>query len=79
MLEDVQELKPSIFCGVPRVYDRIYTGIVYNITGYVYIVLDMWIVLLFHVLTLVFFLEGTLAKVSAGGGLKKKLFDFAYN
>ncbi|KAJ6671315.1 LONG CHAIN ACYL-COA SYNTHETASE 2 [Salix viminalis] len=47
LLEDVQELKPSIFCGVPRVYDRIYTG--------------------------------TLAKVSAGGGLKKKLFDFAYN
>ncbi|XP_010999571.1 PREDICTED: long chain acyl-CoA synthetase 2 isoform X2 [Populus euphratica] len=47
LMEDVQELKPSIFCGVPRVYDRIYTG--------------------------------TLAKVSAGGGLKKKLFDFAYN
>ncbi|KAF9675967.1 hypothetical protein SADUNF_Sadunf09G0089100 [Salix dunnii] len=47
LMEDVQELKPSIFCGVPRVYDRIYTG--------------------------------TLAKVSAGGGLKKKLFDFAFN
>lgn len=47
LMEDLQELKPSIFCGVPRVYDRIYTG--------------------------------TLAKVSAGGGLKKKLFDFAYN
>ncbi|XP_061957947.1 probable CoA ligase CCL6 isoform X2 [Populus nigra] len=47
LMEDIQELKPSIFCGVPRVYDRIYTG--------------------------------TLAKVSAGGGLKKKLFDFAYN
>jgi hypothetical protein len=29
-MEDIQELKPSIFCGVPRVYDRIYTGIVYN-------------------------------------------------
>lgn len=47
LMEDIQELKPSIFCGVPRVYDHIYTG--------------------------------TLAKVSAGGGLKKKLFDFAYN
>lgn len=30
-------------------------------------------------LTLILLLEGTLAKVSAGGGLKKKLFDFAYN
>lgn len=26
LMEDIQELKPSIFCGVPRVYDRIYTG-----------------------------------------------------
>ncbi|XP_058069169.1 probable CoA ligase CCL6 [Magnolia sinica] len=27
LVEDIQELKPTIFCGVPRVYDRIYTGI----------------------------------------------------
>ncbi|XP_019169885.1 PREDICTED: long chain acyl-CoA synthetase 2 [Ipomoea nil] len=26
LLEDLVELKPTIFCGVPRVYDRIYTG-----------------------------------------------------
>ncbi|KAL3597304.1 hypothetical protein D5086_008941 [Populus alba] len=26
LMEDVQELKQSIFCGVPRVYNRIYTG-----------------------------------------------------
>lgn len=26
LLEDIQELKPTIFCGVPRVYDRIYSG-----------------------------------------------------
>ncbi|XP_062176432.1 probable CoA ligase CCL6 [Alnus glutinosa] len=27
LMEDIQELKPTAFCGVPRVYDRIYTGI----------------------------------------------------
>ncbi|KAH0468276.1 hypothetical protein IEQ34_003309 [Dendrobium chrysotoxum] len=27
LMEDIQELKPTLFCGVPRVYDRIYTGI----------------------------------------------------
>ncbi|KAJ1440330.1 AMP-dependent synthetase/ligase [Sesbania bispinosa] len=27
LMEDVQALKPTIFCGVPRVFDRIYAGI----------------------------------------------------
>jgi long-chain acyl-CoA synthetase len=27
-MEDVQVMKPTIFCGVPRVYDRIYTGLI---------------------------------------------------
>ncbi|KAG9440845.1 hypothetical protein H6P81_021010 [Aristolochia fimbriata] len=27
LVEDIQALKPTIFCGVPRVFDRIYTGI----------------------------------------------------
>ncbi|KAJ3675659.1 hypothetical protein LUZ60_004701 [Juncus effusus] len=27
LMEDIQEMEPTIFCGVPRVYDRIYTGI----------------------------------------------------
>ncbi|GLJ22910.1 hypothetical protein SUGI_0432180 [Cryptomeria japonica] len=27
LVEDIVELKPTIFCGVPRVFDRIYTGI----------------------------------------------------
>lgn len=27
LMEDIQELKPTMFSGVPRVYDRIYTGI----------------------------------------------------
>lgn len=26
MIEDLLELKPTIFCAVPRVYERIYTG-----------------------------------------------------
>lgn len=26
LMEDIQELKPTLFCAVPRVYDRIYTG-----------------------------------------------------
>uniref|UniRef100_A0A2P2M446 Long-chain-fatty-acid--CoA ligase n=3 Tax=Rhizophora mucronata TaxID=61149 RepID=A0A2P2M446_RHIMU len=47
LIEDIQEVKPSIFCGVPRVYDRLYNG--------------------------------TISKISSGGVLMKKLFDFAYN
>ncbi|XP_049352212.1 probable CoA ligase CCL6 [Solanum verrucosum] len=27
LIEDLLVLKPTIFCGVPRVYDRIYTGV----------------------------------------------------
>ncbi|KAJ8747636.1 hypothetical protein K2173_012812 [Erythroxylum novogranatense] len=46
LMEDIQELKPSIFCGVPRVFDRI--------------------------------CNGTMSKISAGGIIRKKLFDFAY-
>ncbi|EOX97210.1 Long-chain acyl-CoA synthetase 2 isoform 2 [Theobroma cacao] len=47
LMEDVQELKPTAFCGVPRVYDRIYTGIV--------------------------------NKISSGGAIRNKLFQYAYN
>ncbi|XP_024021346.1 long chain acyl-CoA synthetase 2 isoform X2 [Morus notabilis] len=47
LMDDIQELKPTIFCGVPRVYDRIYSGIA--------------------------------SKISAGGTLKKMLFQYAYN
>ena len=25
-MEDVQALKPTMFCGVPRVFDRVYAG-----------------------------------------------------
>ncbi|KAI4318619.1 hypothetical protein MLD38_032298 [Melastoma candidum] len=47
LMEDVQELKPTIFSAVPRVFDRIYTGIS--------------------------------TKVSAGGTIRKALFQFAYD
>lgn len=26
MMDDVQALKPTVFCGVPRVYDKLYAG-----------------------------------------------------
>ncbi|KAE8727231.1 Long chain acyl-CoA synthetase 5 [Hibiscus syriacus] len=33
LMDDLQELKPTAFCAVPRVYDRIYTGIVNKIAS----------------------------------------------
>ncbi|KAL6522625.1 eukaryotic long-chain fatty acid CoA synthetase (LC-FACS) [Orobanche minor] len=33
LIEDLLVLKPTIFCGVPRVYDRIYTGIMDRISA----------------------------------------------
>ncbi|KAK6946184.1 AMP-binding enzyme, C-terminal domain [Dillenia turbinata] len=33
LMDDLQELKPTIFCGVPRVYERIYNGIIGKISG----------------------------------------------
>ncbi|CAL0311396.1 unnamed protein product [Lupinus luteus] len=47
LIEDIGELKPTIFCAVPRVLDRVYSGLT--------------------------------QKISAGGFLKKKLFNFAYS
>ncbi|KAL6270234.1 hypothetical protein ACE6H2_027145 [Prunus campanulata] len=33
LMEDLQELRPTMFCGVPRVYDRIYTGIANKVSS----------------------------------------------
>ncbi|KAL3843485.1 hypothetical protein ACJIZ3_000888 [Penstemon smallii] len=33
LIEDLLVLKPTMFCGVPRVYDRIYTGIMDKISA----------------------------------------------
>ena len=29
LVEDIGELKPTIFCAVPRVLDRIYSGVLF--------------------------------------------------
>lgn len=47
LLEDIGELKPTIFCAVPRVLDRVYAGLT--------------------------------QKISAGGFLKKTLFNVAFS
>ncbi|XP_076951068.1 long chain acyl-CoA synthetase 4-like [Bidens hawaiensis] len=47
LIEDIAELKPTIFCAVPRVLDRIYSGLQ--------------------------------QKISAGGLIKRKLFNLAYS
>ncbi|CAA0830912.1 Long chain acyl-CoA synthetase 2 [Striga hermonthica] len=46
LIEDLLVLRPTVFCGVPRVFERIYAGI--------------------------------MDKISAGGLLKKSLFQLAY-
>ncbi|GAB2267287.1 eukaryotic long-chain fatty acid CoA synthetase (LC-FACS) [Dionaea muscipula] len=33
LMDDLQQLKPTIFCGVPRVFDRIYSGILAKISA----------------------------------------------
>ncbi|KAL8143536.1 hypothetical protein V2J09_016568 [Rumex salicifolius] len=33
LMDDLQELKPTIFCGVPRVFDRIYTGTQHKVSS----------------------------------------------
>lgn len=38
LIPDLIELKPTVFCGVPRVYDRIYTGTKYSKHCYMYVV-----------------------------------------
>ncbi|CAH8255851.1 unnamed protein product [Arabidopsis lyrata] len=47
LIEDISALKPTVFCAVPRVLERIYTGLQ--------------------------------QKLSDGGFIKKKLFNFAFN
>jgi long-chain acyl-CoA synthetase len=33
LMDDVQALKPTVFCGVPRVYDKLYAGIMQKISA----------------------------------------------
>ena len=47
LMEDIQELKPSMFCGVPRVYDRIYSGILFFYTSHWIICIYIYIYIFF--------------------------------
>jgi long-subunit acyl-CoA synthetase (AMP-forming) len=47
LMDDIQELKPSMFCGVPRVYDRIYAGIIISL----YIIISYTIMYIYFCLS----------------------------
>ena len=76
-MEDVQELKPTAFCAVPRVYDRIYT-VTYRQLSLKTICNFMLLisVALINILELV--LEGIVNKIASGSLLRNKLFQYAY-
>lgn len=46
LIEDVGELKPTIFCAVPRVLDRVYSGISFgpSLDGYLKMNLSMGLI-----------------------------------
>ena len=76
LMEDIQELKPTIFCGVPRVYERIYGGMDFiSCSSYSLSIVD----LCFSKHSWKFVYEGAIAKISSGGALRKALFQYAYN
>nr|AAC33962.1 contains similarity to AMP-binding enzymes (Pfam: AMP-binding.hmm, score: 18.66, 25.90 and 43.55); most similar to acyl-CoA synthetases [Arabidopsis thaliana] len=60
LIEDLGELKPSIFCAVPRVLDRVYTGIKYFSSS---------CIKCFHPMKSIIYLQ----KLSGGGFFKKKV------
>jgi long-subunit acyl-CoA synthetase (AMP-forming) len=41
LVEDIGELKPTIFCAVPRVLDRIYGGTAFEIINFNLAAIDM--------------------------------------
>lgn len=84
-MEDIQELKPTIFCGVPRVYDRIYSGILICLCiiffHFIYITVNRVYLSSFFVpiVGLEFLFKGIERKISSGGAFWKTLFQYAYN
>ncbi|KAF2556607.1 hypothetical protein F2Q68_00015748 [Brassica cretica] len=78
LMDDVHALKPTVFCGVPRVYDKLYA-----VLSIRYLMDDV------HALKPTVFCgvprvydklyAGVMQKISAGGLIRKKLFDLAYN
>lgn len=85
LVEDIQELKPTIFCGVPRVYDRIYTGFKLTMMFFPAVSLSTSYRILFHSFMTISHIdcelssEGINDKILSGGALKRRLFQFAYN
>lgn len=81
LIEDLQELKPTMFCGVPRVYDRIYTGMYISDTDALRncLVCSSGPLTYNEKITDYFPPEGIVDKISSSGSLKKGLFDYAYN
>jgi len=76
-MDDVQALKPTVFCGVPRVYDKLYAGIILLIKSKIRVYPHFIQVLLNFLLF--YMAAGIMQKISASGLIRKKLFDFAYN
>jgi long-chain acyl-CoA synthetase len=84
LVEDIGELKPTIFCAVPRVLDRIYGGTLLNLkiisvqqskhNMYVNFFLPFRRMIMLHC----FCVSGLQDKVSTGGFLKKTVFNVAY-
>lgn len=73
LIEDLGELKPSIFCAVPRVLDRVYTGI---FAPFYLLNLDLLYTFAYpnHL-----YVTGLQQKLSVGGFFKKKVFDVAFS
>lgn len=75
-MEDIQEMKPTVFCGVPRVYDRIYTG---TLAIYFTFSITIWFATSRFFLTIFTLMKGIQQKIASGGLLARKLFEYAYD
>jgi long-chain acyl-CoA synthetase len=85
LVEDIGELKPTIFCAVPRVLGRIYGGIYTAIwLNIIFTIPSSCNIQIFVTETLIqklmfyFSDSGLQDKITAGGFLKKTLFNVAY-
>ncbi|KAG6471238.1 hypothetical protein ZIOFF_072347 [Zingiber officinale] len=67
LVEDIGELKPTVFCAVPRVLDRIFTGFL------------LWVSIAYYIGSPCKCMELRLqTKISTGGKLKQTLFNLSY-
>lgn len=75
-MEDIQEMKPTVFCGVPRVYDRVYSG---TLSIYSLFLLPSGLQYLRSYKLLLPQMKGIQQKIASGGLLARKLFEYAYD